>query len=209
MLGLAVGPFGCGVNDVGAYWVNVLEPQRCAAVQDVEEDGHGDKNMCCGSALEIQLLALLITRRVHSGREVDHPCEDRLDEGVVQQVHGETDSAEEVEDRGCEDLPGSCGEEDSDEHDGRAQVVPIAADIGFVTGHAVHDLVHYVRPVRVLRAVLRVASKEHAQYDHHGGDGRREDGGCGIFVVVMEFGDEHARDDVQALESANCESCWC
>ena len=76
----------------------MLHPQRGRSVEDVEEYSYGNENVCCGSALEIQLLALLVARRVHSGWEVDHPCENRLDEGVVQQVYRETDTAEKVED---------------------------------------------------------------------------------------------------------------
>jgi hypothetical protein len=118
LLGLAVGPFRRGVDHVCAHGVDVFDPERCGAVEDVVEDCYGDENVCCGSALEIKLLALLVPRWVHGGREIDHPCEDGLDECVVQQVHGETDAAEEVEHGRCEYFACSRRKEDTNEHGG-------------------------------------------------------------------------------------------
>ena len=162
--------------------------------------------MCRRAALEIQLLALLVSWGIHGGWEVDHPCKDRLDKRVVQQIHRETDATEEVEDGRCKDLAGSGGEEDSKEHCRCTQMIPVATYVGLVGCDAVHRLLHDVRPVGVLRAVLRVASEKHAEHDHQGWDGRGEDGGRGVLVMVMEFGDEHACDDIETLEGTNCET---
>ena len=63
--------------------------------------------------------------------------------------------------------------------------------------------------MRILGAVLRIAGDEHAKNDHDGWDGRRKNRRRGIFIVVVQFGDEHACDDVQALEGSNCKACTC
>lgn len=208
-MGLAVCPFCGGIHNVGADRVDVLDPQRRCAVQKVVKYGHGNENVGCGSALKVELLAFLVSWRVHGGREVDHPCEDGLDEGVVQQIHRETDAAKEVEDWGCEDLAGPGREEDAKKYGGCTNMVPVATNVGLLHCDALHDLLHDMRPVGVLGAVLRVSGDEHANDDHDGRDGRREDRGRGVLVMVVEFGDEHSRDDVQTLEGTNCETCTC
>lgn len=185
----------------------MFDPQRCCAIQEVVEHGDSDEDVCCRPALEVELLALLVSRRVHGRWEVDHPRKDRLDERVVQQVHRETDTTEEVEDWRGKDLASPGGEKDAEEYHGCTEVIPVAADVRFITRNAVHDLLHNMRPMGVLRVVLWVASEEHAKNNHHSGYRRGEDGGCGVFVVVVEFGDEHACDDVQTLEGSNCETC--
>jgi hypothetical protein len=185
----------------------VLNPECSRSVEDVIKDGHGDENMSGGSTLQIQLLALLVSRGIHCRWQVDHPGENGLYEGVVQQIDGETDATEEVEDRGGEDLAGPGGKEDAQEHSGGTEMIPVAAHVGLVGGHAMHRPLHDMRPVCVLRAVLRVSSEEHANDDHHGGDRGGEDRGGRVSVVVVQLSNEHAGDDVEALEGANGETC--
>ena len=84
LMGLTIGPFGCGVDHVCAHGIDVFDPERSGAVQDVVEDCDGDEDVGCGSALEVELLALLVPWGVHGGGEVDHPCEHGFDESVVQ-----------------------------------------------------------------------------------------------------------------------------
>lgn len=126
---LAVGPFCRGIDHVCAYWVDMFDPERCCSVKNVVEDYYGNENVCCGSALEIELLALLVSWRIHGGWKVDHPCENGLYECVVEQVHGETDAAKEVKDGRCEDLACSGRKEDTKEHGGCAKVIPVATDV--------------------------------------------------------------------------------
>src|SRR5689334_2735658 len=102
----------------------MLDPERSRSVKDVIKDSHSDEYMSRGSTLEVQLLALLVPRGIHCRWKVDHPGENGLYEGVVQQVYGETDPTEKVENRGGEDLAGPGGKEDAQEHGGGTEMVP-------------------------------------------------------------------------------------
>ena len=77
----------------------MLNPECCTPVKDVVENRNRDEDMCRRSTLEVLLLSLFVPGRVHCRGQVDHPGKHRLDECVVQQVHGETDATEEVENR--------------------------------------------------------------------------------------------------------------
>lgn len=159
---VAVGPGGGGVDYLCAKGVDVLDPEGSGAVQDVVEDDDGDEDVGRGSALEIHLLTLFVAGRVHGGREVDHPGQDGLDEGVVHQVDGEADAAEEVEDGRGQHAAGGGGEEDAEEDGGSANVVPVAAYVGFVGGDGLHHAGHGVGPVGVVGGILWEAGHEHA-----------------------------------------------
>lgn len=155
-----------------------------------------------GAALEVHLLALVVDGGVHGGGEVDHPGDDGLDQGVVQEVDGEGDAAEEVEGGRRQDAARVLGEEDAQQDQAGAEVVPVAAHVCVFLGQGGHEALHDVRPVGVFWRVLRVAGEEHAGEDEDGGERGGERGGGGVFEVVVEFGDEHAGDDVEAFEGA-------
>jgi len=153
----------------------------------------------CRAALQILELSFLVLWRVHCGRKVDHPGEDRLDHGVVHQIDWKTDAAEEVEHWRAQHLAGISREENTEQYDGGSDVVPVSPDIGFVNGDAGHYLLHDVGPTRVVWVVLRITCQEHAEKDHERGNWGGQNRGGGVLEVVVHFGHEHAHYNVQAF----------
>lgn len=88
-------------------------------------------------------------------------------------------------------------------------MVPVATDIRLFNRDAVHHLLHHMRPVRVLRRILGVAGDEHTHNNHKRRYRGRQNRGCRILVVIVQFGYEHAHDDVQAFERPDCEAWEC
>lgn len=125
------------------------------------------------STLEILHFSLFVFWWIHGRGQVNHPGQNRLDECVVDQVDGEADTTEEVEDRRGKHFACVFRKEDAHEDSGGSQVIPVTSDIRLLACEGVHNCGHCLRPACVFERVLGKSGHEHAEYNHHGRNRRR------------------------------------
>lgn len=201
-LRIPIRPLRRHIRDLPAPRINMRDPQARALVQDIIKDDERDSHVRLTTTAQIDHLALLVALGVQRGGQIDHPRQNGLHERVMCQVDGKADAAEEIEDGRGEDAAAVAGEEDAEEYQGCGEVVPVAAHVGVLLDEGGHEVLHDVRPARILVAVHRVAGQEHADNDHEGGNRRGEERRRVVFQFVCQFGDKHAHDNVHALDGA-------